>query len=209
MHQKRNLAPKSWPIPRKGTKFTVLNMHNKTKGVPSLIVLREMLKVAKNRTEAKKIIHDRKVSINEKQIKDEKFPLMLFDIFSVDDKSYRLILENKKFKLEETKEKGKTYKIIGKRMLSDKKIQINLNDGRNFLSNEKLKVGDSVAVDFKTGKIARIIPLKNTSEIIVIEGKKIGSYGKIGKINEENNTAEVAFGKEKVNLKLNNIMAIK
>ena len=53
MHLKRQNTPKSWPIHRKGTKYIVRPQFNPRKGVPILILLRDMLKVAKNRKEVK------------------------------------------------------------------------------------------------------------------------------------------------------------
>ena len=57
MHLKRQKIPKNWPIKRKGTKYLVRPNSNLTKGIPILIILRDMLKVAQNRREVKRIIH--------------------------------------------------------------------------------------------------------------------------------------------------------
>ena len=43
---KRQMAPKNWPIQRKGTTFVV---KGDEKGVPILIALRDMLKISKNK----------------------------------------------------------------------------------------------------------------------------------------------------------------
>ena len=206
MHKTRNEMLKTWPVARKGTKYIVGASHNQSKGIPVLVVLRDILKIAKTRSEAKRIILSEKVKINGKTIKDEKFPLVLFDILNLDSKSYKLVLKNGKFSLEDTKENKKISKIIGKKILKGKKVQINLNDGRNFLTGEKMNVGDSVVYDFQEKKIAKIIPLKDSSEIIVISGSHLGELGKIEKI--ENGRVEVRLDKEKVSLKLNMLMAI-
>ena len=57
MHLKRQEAPKNWPVFRKGTKYVVRSEFDIQKGIPILIILRDMLKIAQNRKEAKRIIH--------------------------------------------------------------------------------------------------------------------------------------------------------
>lgn len=206
MHRTRSEVSKLWPIPRKGTRFIVLATHNNANGIPVLIVLRNMLKIAKTRSEAKRIILGEKVKINGKVIKDEKYPLVLFDILELDGKKYKIVLKNKKFSLEDTKDNKKVAKIIGKTILPGKKTQINLDDGRNFLTQEKIKVGDSAVYNFSDNKIEKIIPLKEGSQIVVISGSHIGEEGKTEKITE--NLAEVKLGKEKINLELKRLIAI-
>ena len=59
-HLKRQNAPKSWPIPRKGTTFVVRPNFGFSKGIPLLIILRDMLKIAENKKEVKKAIYMKK-----------------------------------------------------------------------------------------------------------------------------------------------------
>jgi len=199
--------PKTWPVPRKGTKYIAVASHNKATGIPLLILLRDILKIAKKRKEVEKIIRDGKIKVNGKIARDDRFALGLLDILEVDGKSYKLVLENKKFRLEETKDKEKITKIIGKKILNKNKVQINLNDGRNIISKEKLKVGDSLAINFE-GKISRIIELKENSKVIVISGSHIGEEGKVENIDRKKKTAEIKTQKEKINLDLKRVMAV-
>jgi small subunit ribosomal protein S4e len=201
MHLKRNQAPRSWPIPRKGTKFLVRNRKN---GISVLLLIRDVMKKAKSRDEVKEIIHDKKVKVNGKIIRDEKFTLSLFDILELGDSKFKVVLKNKKFGLEETKEHEKISKIINKKILAGNKVQINLNDGRNFISNEKFRIGDSVMLC--DGKIKKL-ELKEGAKIVVINGKYIGKEGQIEKIDGKN--ANISLKEGKTNLKLNDIMAIK
>lgn len=208
MHKTRSQTPKLWAIPRKGTRFLVVSNHNQYKGISLLIVLRDMMGVGKTRKEIKRIILLEKVKVNGKLIKDEKFPLVLFDVLSLENKSYKLVIKNKKFALEETKDSEKISKVIGKKILGKDKTQINLNDGRNFLSKEKMSVGDSVVFNFKENKISKVIPLKENCEIIVISGSHIGEKGKIEKINEKTSEAETKLDEKKASLQLKRLMAI-
>ncbi|MFH1711293.1 MAG: KOW motif-containing protein [Nanoarchaeota archaeon] len=208
MHKTRSEVSKLWPVPRKGTKFLVVASHNEDIGIPVLVVMRDLLRLGKTKKEVKRIILLEKVKVNGKTIKDEKFPLVLFDVLSLGDKSLKLVIVNKRFSLEETKEMKKISKISGKNIVAGGKVQINLNDGRNFLTTEKVTVGDSVLFDFGKNKMEKIIELKSGSNVLVIGGSHIGEEGKIEKIDEKNKKAEVKFGKEKINLDLKRLMAV-
>ncbi len=215
MHLKRNKAPTRWPIKRKGTKFVVRTKGDINKGIPLLIVLREALSLVKNRKEAKKILNKGDVLVNQKPIKNEQYALLSFDILTIkpEDKNYRLIFSKKgKFKLKEISKgesQSKITKIMDKKILKKGKIQLNLNDGRNILSEKgKEKIGDSLLINFKTKKIEKIIPLKEGSQVIVFNGKHTGEIGKIKSIDEEKNIAELKLEDKTIDIDLENLMAL-
>jgi small subunit ribosomal protein S4e len=207
MHLTRNQVPKFWPIARKGTKSVVVPSHNKRNGIPIMVILRDILKLAKTRKEVKKILRDGKIKVNGKLVRDEKFALVMFDIMEMNSKNYKLVLENKKFKVEETKDKEKIIKVTNKKILPGGIVQINFNDGRNIITKEKLNVGDSVVMNFD-GKIEKKIELKEGSKVIVMTGSHRGEGGKVERIEEKKKTAEILIGKEKVNLELKRLIAI-
>ncbi len=215
MHLKRQLAPKSWPIYRKGTKYVVRPRMNIRKGVPVLVVLRDILKIVQNRREAKRAIQMNQVLLNNKPVNDEKNSVLLFDVITLTPlkKSYRLELsENKKIELNEVKEKETEYKIakiIGKKMLKGKKVQLNLSDGRNFLSDMKYNINDSVLINLKEKKIEKHIPLKENLEAFVFEGKHAGKKGTVKKIKKEKKMAELKVGKGVINVLIEHLMMIK
>ena len=136
---KRQTVPKNWPIPRKGNKFVVRPNFSNDKGLPILIILRDVLGVAKTRKEVKKAIHEKNILINGRAVRDEKNTAVLFDIITIvpSKKNYRIELTNNgKFKIEEIKESEadtKIAKIVDKKTLKGKKIQLNLSDGKNTL----------------------------------------------------------------------------
>ena len=210
-HQKRQTAPKSWPIPRKGTKFVV---KTDSKGIPVLILLRDMLKIARTRKEVKRTISNKHVLVCGKVIKDDKKSLELFDVLTLVPvkKSYKLTLSEKgKYALEEIKSSekdSKISKISNKKVLKGKRVQINLLDGKNYLSDLKCSVGDSVVIDLKNNKLEKCLPLKEKSNIFIIGGKHIGKQGTINSINKELRNAEVKIGTEKVNVLIKQLMVI-
>ena len=209
MHLKRSRIPKTWPIKRKGTKYVVRPLSNIKNSLPLLIVLRDILGLAKDRKEVKKLIHLKKIKVNNKFVKDEKFAVTLFDVISLNGKDLRLILKNKKFSLEEAKDKEKIVKVIGKKILKKGKVQINLGDGRNYLFNEKIKVGDSVILDLEKNKISKILPMKKDSKIIFISGKRLGEEGTIEDILQEKGIIKVKTKDGVLNAKKENVMVVK
>lgn len=210
-HMKRHEAPKSWPIPRKGTTFVITKNSN---GLPLLIVLRDILKIAQNRKEVKFAIHEKNLLISNKLVIDDKISMELFDTLSIipSKKHYRLVLTEKgKYGLEEIEEKDsktKITKIIGKKSLSDKKTQLNMYDGRNYLSELKCNVNDSVILDLEKNKVSKILPLKEKSKIIVTGGKHAGAQGKIVKIIPEFKLVEIESEKDKFNVLIKHLMVL-
>ncbi|RLG12345.1 hypothetical protein DRN73_02870 [Candidatus Pacearchaeota archaeon] len=213
-HLKRENIPKTWPIPKKGTKYVIKPNFNLKQGVPLLIVLRDMLRVVKNRRELKKAIYEKKVLINTKPARDEKDSIQLFDKISLvpSKKFYKLNLTDKgKYTLEEINEKDsnqKISKIINKKILKKKKIQINLLDGRNFISDISCNTGDSVTINFKEKKLEKCWPLKENAKVIIFAGKHSGKRGKIIKLKPERKMASIDTKKEKINALIKQIMVI-
>jgi len=214
-HLKRHAIPKSWPIQRKGTAFVVKPNLGFSNSLPILIILRDLLKVAQTRKEAKKMIHMKDILLNGKEVRDEKEGVVLFDIITLvpSKKNYKLtVLKNEKLNVEEIKENEattKVAKIIGKNILKGKKVQLNLSDGRNFLSDIKCKVNDSVLINLKNKKIEKCLPLSENSEVMVFAGKHSGEKGKIEKINKERKIAEINTEKDKINVLIKQFIVTK
>ena len=210
---KRQKVPKNWPIKRKGTTYVVTPNFNITKGIPVLIILRDILQVAQNRKDVKRIIHAKQILLNNKPVKDEKNNAVLFDTLSIipTKKFYCLGLSDKgKFDVKEidAKDAGqKIAKITNKKVIKGKKIQLNLSDGTNFLSDVKCKVKDSVLINLLEKKIETVIPLKEKTKAIVFEGKHAGESGTIHELKDK--TAKVKIGNKTVEILIKQLMAIK
>ena len=76
-------------------------------------------------------------------------------------------------------------KIIGKKKLSKELYQLNLMDGRNIITKDNPRVGDSVDYNFVDNKINKIINMEKGQDGFVIKGKHIGLKGKIIDIIEQ------------------------
>jgi len=184
MHIKKSSLPTTWPVPRKGSTFVAVPMHGFGKGITVLYILRDMLKFVRSRWEAKYMAMNGMVKVNGQVRKDEVYPLFLYDTLTLDKakKSYRLEIERRKFCLKEISGKEaeqKIAKIVGKRIVSGSKVQMNLDDGQNYLTDLKFFRGDSALVDVVHHKILKILPLKVGSAVEIIMGKHAGKRGKI------------------------------
>jgi len=211
MHLKRQKVPKNWPIHRKGTAY-VIRGRNVKEAIPILIVLRDILKITKDRRETKIALNSRNVLLNNKLVKDEKNSANLFDVITiVPSKEHYRITFNEKGKFTAEKEKNAEYKIAkikNKKILKGRKVQLNLSDGRNFLSNIKCNTNDSVLINLKENKIEKCIELKEKANVLVIGGKHSGIKGKINKINKENKSVEIDSEGKKINVLIKQLIVI-
>ncbi|MEK6906386.1 MAG: hypothetical protein AABW81_02075 [Nanoarchaeota archaeon] len=214
MHLKRQKIPKNWTVKRKGTKYVVRPNFSLNRGVPILVIFRDILGLAKNRKEVKKAIHSKDILVNNRVPRDDKNNVVLFDTITIipSKKHYRMTLSEKgKFDLLEIKESEsnkKIAKIINKQMLKGKKTQLSLSDGTNFLSELKCNVSDSVIVDLKNRKIEKCLPLKEKEKAIIFEGKHSGEQGIIEKIDKKGKIAELNIDSKKVNILIKQLMVI-
>jgi len=209
MHLKRSSMPREWPLPRKGTKYLGAPSHNLKRAIPLVVVLRDVLGLVKTKKEAKNLLNDKKIKVNYKAVKDVKYGLSLFDILSLGDKNLKLILKNRKFNVAEVKGKEaeeKIVKVTGKTMLKGKKTQVNLADGRNYITDKNLKLGDSVAIDLKNNKILEVIQFKEGSKVMLTTGKHLGETGEVEKIVKK--MVYIKIGSEKIDSRVENLMVI-
>ena len=213
-HLKIQKIPKNWPVKRKGSAYVVRPNSNLQNGMPILVILRDILGIANKRKEVKKAIHSKHILLNWKVVIDEKNSATLFDVITVipSKKSYRIELSEKgKMQVNEIKESEankKVSKIINKKTLKGKKTQINLSDGRNFISDIKGKVNDSVLINLKDKKIEKCLALEEKKKIIVFSGKHAGEKGVINKIDSENKLVEVDIEGKNVNILNEQLMVV-
>jgi len=189
-HLKRIAAPRTWITPRKGTKYLIRPLPGKQLKIsmPLGIVLREMLRIAVKRKEVKELLNKGEVAVNSKTRKNDKFPVSIFDIISIPKlkKHYKSALtKNKRFFLEEISEneaQTKVCKVVNKTFLRGGKQQINLFNGRNLLSNEKVEINDSIVIDLEKGNVVKVLKLEKGAKSYIIGGRHLGEKGTIEEV---------------------------
>ncbi|MEA2074184.1 MAG: 30S ribosomal protein S4e [Euryarchaeota archaeon] len=193
-HQKRIAAPRSWKIARKTLYWAVKSKqgpHPQDRSMPLLLIVRDMLKLADNSSEAKRILNEGNVVVNGKVRKDHKFPVGVFDILSIPlvKANYMVLLDRKdKLSLVEIGKRAASKKLCrvnGKRIKKEGAIQLNLHDGRNILPGESgtsVNTHDSLLISIPDNEIVKHFAYKEGSKVVVIGGKHSAQTGEIEEI---------------------------
>jgi len=198
-HLSRLAAPKSWPIERKQNKWIVRpnpGPHSLDEGIPLGLAIRNILHQARTIKEVKSILIDKNILVDKKVRQDYKFPLGVMDVLELPktNNSYRVLFNKKgKFTLKSINNEEsnlKPCKIIGKKIIKGNKIQLNLSDGRNILTDTNdFKVNDTLFLDLTKNKIHSHIKLDKGVFVYITKGKYIGRYGKVVDL-EKGNTSK-------------------
>ncbi len=185
MHLKRQETSKKLPLTRKGTKFVVRTSSHLNDSVPVLIAIRDMLKLARTAAEVKMMIHNKMLKINGKTVSDFKESIKLMNLFEADKAYILTLLPTGRFVFQETKEKSsRVCKVVSKKILSKGKLQFNLHDGTNIISDKKIEIQDSVILTLDN-KLKDVIKLDKGSNVESILGKYVGQKGKVQSMSEK------------------------
>lgn len=202
-HTKRLNTSKYTHINKKRYTFylnTRPGTHSKDQSIPLISLLRDILKVAKNRKEAQIILNDGKVFVDGVVRKDGRFPVGLMDVVDIPllKKAYRMLPHPKKglYPLEiPDKEKSfKLCRIENKSTVKGGHIQLNLHDGRNITievkdptkpKEDKYKTMGVLKITLPEQEIKNYYPLNEESPILVVQGKNLGMTGSITEISKQ------------------------
>jgi len=188
---KRLFAPKWWPIERKNKKYTFAprGAYKRELSLPLLLFVRDVLKLAENRKEAWNVIKKGEILVDGRKRKDPNFGLGLFNVIEIPSvkKTWRAVPKNglSFIEIPENESKLKLCKIVDKKSLKGNKTQINLNDGRNILTNEKYSTYDSLLIQVPEQKIVDHIKFAEKSVCMIFKGKNAGMIGKIKTIEKD------------------------
>ncbi len=204
-HEKRVAAPASWPITRKTHHWVVganAGPHSKETGIPLLVVVRDMLKLANNAREARRIVNEGTIFVDGKARSDYKYMVGLFDIVSIPSTNeyYRVLLDAKnRFKLyKEGAGALKLCRVNNKTTVKKGAVQLNLHDGSNILASNDYNTFDTVLLG-QDRKIVKHIPYKPGNLAMIVGGEHSGEIGKIKQIRKVrgSGTNMVAISNEK------------
>ncbi len=197
---KRERAPAFWPIHRKEVTWATRTMpgpHPREKSLPLVLIVREVLGYAKTAREAIRIIKESKVKVDGVVRRDHRFPLGLMDVVQIQglDQVFRVLPKPGRglalTPIGEAEAGHKLCRIVGKRTINNKTLQVNLHDGRNILvqsgeagrkTDEGFKVGGALQLALPSQKIVKYIPFQTGVIGLVTDGRNEGLYGKIASI---------------------------
>ena len=187
-HLKRLVAPRSWSIARKERTWTTRPMpgkHSLEGAVPISTILRDYLKVCDNNREAKIIINDGAVMIDQRIIRKPKTAVGLMDVISIPlmKMHMRTVLDNhgriQFVPIKATEAKWKLLRVENKTIVKGGRAQLNLHDGTNILSEEKVKTGDVIQVSLPDFKIKKILEFKKGAKTLITGGAHVGLISEI------------------------------
>ena len=199
-HLKRLNTPKTWQLWKKERVFITKpnpGPHSLDTCMSINLLIKTLLKFAKTTREVKKLLNEGKILIDGIARKNHKFPVGLMDIIEVPDLQLQYVflfnengkLIHKQINKEDTK--IKTCKIVNKKILRGKKIQLNLYDGNNIIvDKDAYKVGDSIVVSVPKKEIKNHLKLEKGALIYLIGGKHIGRFGILDEIKQFKSTEE-------------------
>ncbi|QSZ67135.1 30S ribosomal protein S4e [Methanofollis aquaemaris] len=193
-HLKRLTAPMAWQIAKKENTFitrTCPGPHNAA-AMPVAVWLRDMMELAGNMKEIKRILHQRDIIVNGKPVTDPKIGLGIFDIISIPkmDKHYRLLMDKRghlvSVEIDAEAASTRLCKIRNKTIVKGGKVQLNLNFGANLIADNTYKPKDSIVLTLGEGedrfKIVDHFPFAVGNTAMVIGGKHSGKIGTITEI---------------------------
>jgi len=165
--------------------------HKKLESIPLLIIVRNILKLVDNASDAKKIIKAKEIFIDGESRNDHKYPVGLFDVVEIPklNKQYRVVPFKSGLDLIEiAKQEAKTKlcKIKGKTMNKKGILQLNLHDSKNILTDKKnktdFKTGDSLLVELPSQKIIEHLKRDKGMLAIITRGQNRGTLATIKEV---------------------------
>lgn len=218
---KRQMAPLFWGITRKDKRFVVTvkpGGHKKDLSIPSAVFVRDTLKLANTLREAKAIVYGGKVKVDGVVRKSIHHGIGLMDVVELDGVSdiYRLVPKDltvlKPIKITDNEKEKKLLKVVKKVTIKGKKTQLGFHDGRTFISDAKVNVGDTCLVQVPETKIVDVIKLEKGAQVIVTNGVNVGKVGKIQEIKDGSfvllKRALVDIGDRQIEIPTDLIMAV-
>lgn len=185
-HLKRIATPPTWVIARKEQTFIARpnpGAHSLQFGLALGVVLRDMLNVVETMREAQKVLNNTEILVDGVRRKDRRHIVGLFDVvrIPVTGKQYRMVLDSKGrltlAEIDEAEASTKLCKIVGKTAVKGGKIQYNLHDGKNILSDKAAKVGETLLVTLPQLEVKEVFPREKGVSVFLTQGKHHGDIG--------------------------------
>ena len=197
-HLKRLNAPSHWMLDKMGGAWAPrpsTGPHKLRECLPIILILRNRLKYALNRREVIMICMRRLIQIDGKSRTDPCFPAGFQDVVTLGKPEaalsdgdnidrFRILYDVKgRFKLHPIDAKDAKTKLckVVKQAYTRKGIPyIVTHDGRTIRYHDPIiKVNDTVKVNIATGKVDDIMKFETGCNVIVINGKNRGRYGRL------------------------------
>ncbi|HLC99144.1 MAG TPA: 30S ribosomal protein S4e [Candidatus Nanoarchaeia archaeon] len=194
-HMKRIAMPRTWKLDRKVSEWVTkpsAGAHDYETAMSLETVMKEIIKCANTRKEARTILLTKDVLVDGKKRKELRLPVGFMDVVSLPEvnEHYRMLLNRKgeitAMPIKKEESGIKPCKITGKRMIEGGITQINLFDSRNLLfkKGEKIpyNVGDTLLISLPKQEIKNHFKLEKGAYVYLTGGKHIGKSGVVEEI---------------------------
>jgi len=204
-HIKRIAAQKTWNIMKKSSKYITRpnpGAHKFEDGMPLSVIFKDVLNRAKTTKEAKKILQNNEILVNQKKRKEPKFIIGLMDVLSIPKTSenFRLVIDTKGrlslIKINEKEANIKLGKITKKTKIKGGRTQLNLSDSRNMIvDKDEYKIGDSLLIELPGQKIKEHLKFEKNSVVYLVKGGGVGHVGRLENIEGKSIRLKLKSGK--------------
>ena len=188
-HLKRLAVPRNWSIPKKQHTWATkpsAGPHPLKNSIPLIILMRDYLNLADTAHEAKKIIANREIMVDGRVIMNRKYPIGFMDVIHIKSskKYYRILYDVKgKIKAVEIPKENAKWKFVrieNKKIIGDKKIQLNMHDGRNIIiKKDEYQTGTVLKIQIPSQKIIDKYPMQKDNIAMIIGGRHAGKLAHI------------------------------
>jgi small subunit ribosomal protein S4e len=162
--------------------------HSLEGAIPISTILRDYLNVCDTKREAKIILNDGAVLVDQRVVREPKTAVGLMDVISLPKMKIHLrtVLDHhgriQFVDVKATEAKWKLVRVENKVVVKGGKTQLNLHDGTNLISDKKVKTGDVLQLSLPSMKIKKILEFKEGAQALIIGGAHVGSIAKIKEI---------------------------
>lgn len=193
-HLKRFSAPRYWRLQTKGVAFATKpspGPHAGELSIPLVGIVRDLLGYARDRREAKRILQEGEVRVDQVVRKEHKYGAGLMDVISIQrtGENFRLVPDPRGLRMQpipDAEAKIKLLRIMGKSWPMGGGLQLNLHDGSNLMlpaaEGEKYSVGDVIQVSLPERKIKDHLKIEPGNVAFLEGGKSAGQVGTIEKV---------------------------
>lgn len=197
---KRGASPRTWTIPRKGTKWVqrvAPGPHPQDRSIPLVMVLRELRGIAASAREAQTILRSGAVRVDGRIVRDPARGIGLMDTVSFAaplDEHFRMLQDPKGrlvlVPIPAAEAVTKLGRVRGKTTGPGGRIQVTLHDGRNLIAPAKSgwRVGDSLRLELPGQKVVGHLPLKAGQLAYVAGGSHVGQLARVERIEVRNSS---------------------
>jgi small subunit ribosomal protein S4e len=190
-HLKRLAAPRTWKIERKTKKWGIKvspGPHPVQRSISLLSIIRDYLGYANKAKEARYIIGNGQILVDNIPRKDYKFPCGLMDVISISktNENFRILLDAHGFlrviPIPKENATWKLCRIENKTIINGGKTQLNLHDGKNVIETGDYTTGDVLKISLPKQELLGSIQLTKGNLAMIIGGKHIGHIAEIQEI---------------------------